>query len=931
MARVSLDHVTKVYPNGYQAIHGLDLEVGDGEFMVLVGPSGCGKTTALRMVAGLEEVTGGEISIGDRVVNDVEPKDRDIAMVFQNYALYPNMTVRANIGFALRLRRMDKAERDRRVTEAAELLGLTEWIDRKPAQLSGGQRQRVAMGRAIVREPSVFLMDEPLSNLDAKLRVQMRAEVARIQRRLAVATLYVTHDQVEAMTMGDRVAVMSGGLLQQCDSPQGVYDHPANLFVAGFMGSPPMNLFQVEVGEGARSLRVGSQALELPQSVRDAVPDLAGYAGQEVVLGIRPEDLGTLTDETADGALMLTGSVELVEALGSEKLIHFTTDAQAVEVQGTKDEDAEGLSHGAIRRTGEGVARIDARSAVREGARVRFGLNAEQLRFFDPRTTEAIGPTRLARSVSGNGRRPASAVAPAGASASATAGESAFEQEGDRVDAGRPAVILGAATLAGFANAVAVPDYDRDTVTASIVHFGVGGFHRAHQAMYLDRLLAAGGERRWGICGVGVMDADREMASTLHAQDQLYTLVQKHSDGTYEGRVIGSIVDYLYAPDDPEAVIARLADPATEIVSLTITEGGYAISDVTGRFDPEAPGVARDLVPGAVPRTVFGLVSAGLARRRDSGAGPFTVISCDNLPGNGALAREAFVSFARRLDPGLADWIESKVRFPNSMVDRITPVTTDADRREVAARFGIEDRWPVVCEPFTQWVLEDSFCSARPRLEDVGVQVVADVGPYELMKLRLLNASHQGLCYFARLCDYTYVHEAAQDPLFRSFLRRYMDEEATPTLEPVPGIDLGDYKDELIKRFSNPEIRDTVARLCAESSDRIPKWLLPVVRIELDRGGPVRLSAAIVASWARYADGIDEHGAPIEIVDHRRDEVTALAARAQAEPLTFIANRELFGDLADAPEFARAYLETLRSLRERGARQTLEELVSVAR
>jgi mannitol 2-dehydrogenase len=929
MARVSLEQVTKVYPNGYQAIHGLDLDVGDGEFMVLVGPSGCGKTTALRMVAGLEEVTDGQISIGDRVVNDVEPKDRDIAMVFQNYALYPNMTVRANIGFALRLRRMDKSERDKRVTEAAELLGLTEWIDRKPAQLSGGQRQRVAMGRAIVREPSVFLMDEPLSNLDAKLRVQMRAEVARIQRRLAVATLYVTHDQVEAMTMGDRVAVMSGGLLQQCDSPQAVYDYPANLFVAGFMGSPPMNLFQVGVGEGARSLRVGSQTLELPQSVRDAVPDLAGYAGQEVVLGVRPEDLATLPDETADGGLMLTGSVELVEALGSEQLVHFTTDAQAIEVQGTKD-DAEGLSHGAIRRTGEGVARIEARSAVaREGARVRFGLEAERLRFFDPRTTEAIGLTRPARTISGNGHRPASAVE--SASPSASAGEPDPEQEGDRVGAGRPAMRLGAGALAGVAGAVAVPGYDRDAVTASIVHFGVGGFHRAHQAMYLDRLLAAGGERRWGICGVGVMEVDREMASALHAQDELYTLVQKHSDGTYEGRVIGSIVDYLYAPDDPEAVIARLADPATEIVSLTITEGGYAISDVTGHFDPEAPGVAEDLVPGAVPRTVFGLVSAGLARRRDAGTGPFTVVSCDNLPGNGALAQEAFVSFARRSDPGLAEWIESEVRFPNSMVDRITPATTDADRREVAARFGIDDRWPVVCEPFTQWVLEDSFCSARPSLEEVGVQVVADVGPYELMKLRLLNASHQGLCYFARLCDYAYVHEAAQDPLFRSFLRRYMDEEATPTLEPVPGIDLGDYKDELIERFSNPEIRDTVARLCAESSDRIPKWLLPVVRIELDRGGPVRLSAAIVASWARYAEGVDEHGAPIEIVDRRRDEVTALAARAATEPLAFIANRELFGDLADAPEFARAYLDTLRSLRERGARQTLEELVAVVR
>jgi multiple sugar transport system ATP-binding protein len=389
MARVALEQIEKVYPNGFKAIHGLDLEVADGEFMVLVGPSGCGKTTALRMVAGLEEVTSGEITIGDRVVNDVEPKDREIAMVFQNYALYPNMTVRENIGFALRLRHMDKTEREKRVTEAAELLGLTDWIDRKPAQLSGGQRQRVAMGRAIVREPSVFLMDEPLSNLDAKLRVQMRAEVARIQRRLAVATLYVTHDQVEAMTMGDKVAVLSAGLLQQCDSPRAIYDRPRNLFVAGFMGSPPMNLFEATVGEGARSLRVGSQTIELSEPVRAATPELARYAGRSVVVGVRPEDLSTLDSESS--GLSLSGSVELVEALGSEQLVHFTTDAEAVEVKGTKDEDAEGLSQGGIRRAGAGVARIDVRTLVREGDQVHFSLDGERLRFFDPESTEAIG------------------------------------------------------------------------------------------------------------------------------------------------------------------------------------------------------------------------------------------------------------------------------------------------------------------------------------------------------------------------------------------------------------------------------------------------------------------------------------------------------------------------------------------------------------
>jgi mannitol 2-dehydrogenase len=483
--------------------------------------------------------------------------------------------------------------------------------------------------------------------------------------------------------------------------------------------------------------------------------------------------------------------------------------------------------------------------------------------------------------------------------------------------------------LSDLPSTVERPRYDRSAVTASVVHFGVGGFHRAHQAMYLDEVLA-GGDLRWGICGVGVLESDRAMRDALQAQDHLYTLVRKHSDGTYEARVIGSIVDYLYAPDDPDAVIARLADPATEIVSLTITEGGYAISDVTGRFDPHAPEVAGDLRPGATPRSVFGLVAAGLARRREAGGPPFTILSCDNLPGNGALAREAFVSFARLLDPVLGDWIDAEVRFPNSMVDRITPVTTDDDRAALRGRFGVEDRWPVVCEPFTQWVVEDSFCGERPPLERVGVQLVGDVEPYELMKLRLLNASHQAIAYFGRLCDYVLVHEAAQDPLFQRFLRAYMDREATPTLAPVSGVDLDAYKAELIERFCNPEIRDTVARLCAESSDRIPKWLMPVARIQLQRGGPVTLSAAIVASWARYARGIDEHGAPIEIADRRREEVVALAARSDTDPLAFIANRDLFGDAVDDSRFADAYLATLTSLRERGARRTLQALVADA-
>jgi mannitol 2-dehydrogenase len=486
---------------------------------------------------------------------------------------------------------------------------------------------------------------------------------------------------------------------------------------------------------------------------------------------------------------------------------------------------------------------------------------------------------------------------------------------------------LNARTLKYWSDRLALPAYDRNLVTPGVVHFGVGGFHRSHQAMYHDRLMNEGTALDWGICGVGVMAADQLMKQVLDAQDGLYTLVLKHSDGTYEPRVIGSIVEYLFAPADPEAVIEKMAEESTRIVSLTITEGGYNISDVTGEFDATNPDVIHDLEPDAVPRTTFGLITEALRRRRKHGLAPFTVMSCDNLQGNGYLTKRVFTAFARLRDPELGDWVEREVYFPNSMVDRITPVTTDADRTEVRERFGIEDRWPVVCEPYTQWVLEDAFRAGRPPYEQVGVQVVDQVEPYELMKLRLLNGSHQAMCYFAYLSGYRLVHQAAQDPLFRAFLLGYMNDEATPTLAPVPGVDLDGYKHTLIERFSNPQVRDTIARLCAESSDRIPKWLLPVVRQQLATGGEIRRSAAVVASWARYAEGVDEAGEPIEVVDRLRDSLEQLARRQRNDPDAFIANRDVFGDLANDKRFVTAYRSALSSLHQRGARATLESLI----
>ena len=334
MATVSLEGVNKVYDNGFQAIHDLSLDINDGEFLVLVGPSGCGKSTALRMIAGLEEITSGEMRIGERVVNEVEPKDRDIAMVFQNYALYPHMTVFDNIGFALKLAKVPKEEIEARVRRAADILELTTYLDRKPGQLSGGQRQRVAMGRAIVRQPAAFLMDEPLSNLDAKLRVQMRAEIASLQRNLGVTTFYVTHDQVEAMTMGDRVAVIKDGVLQQVDTPQNLYDRPENVFVAAFIGSPSMNLYESRIGvSGDRiTATVGSQTVTLSDAVSSKRPALRGYDGRQVILGIRPEDFEDVEfapETPADQRL--NAPVRLIEALGAEIMVHFSLDATTVD------------------------------------------------------------------------------------------------------------------------------------------------------------------------------------------------------------------------------------------------------------------------------------------------------------------------------------------------------------------------------------------------------------------------------------------------------------------------------------------------------------------------------------------------------------------------------------------------------------------------
>jgi multiple sugar transport system ATP-binding protein len=399
VAEVTFDGVSKIYPDGTRAVNDINLEIQDGEFMVLVGPSGCGKTTALRMVAGLEDISEGQLRIGERVVNELAPRDRDIAMVFQSYALYPHLTVYDNIAFSLRLRKTPKEETDKRVKDAARILGLEQFLDKKPRSLSGGQRQRVAMGRAIVRQPQAFLMDEPLSNLDAKLRVQMRAEISGIQRDLKVTTLYVTHDQVEAMTMGDRVAVIRKGELQQVATPQELYDQPVNIFVGGFIGSPAMNLVEATLAKsnGGLAVKTGDQTIVLSDETLQQHPALRSYEGRQIVLGIRPEDLedAAVDKDASAGQARMRGRVELREALGSEILVHFTIEAppavtedvrelaRDVGDESTVDAKAE-ASHTTM------VGRFSPRTEVRVGDVLEIAVDTRSLHFFDPENGMAI-------------------------------------------------------------------------------------------------------------------------------------------------------------------------------------------------------------------------------------------------------------------------------------------------------------------------------------------------------------------------------------------------------------------------------------------------------------------------------------------------------------------------------------------------------------
>lgn len=485
------------------------------------------------------------------------------------------------------------------------------------------------------------------------------------------------------------------------------------------------------------------------------------------------------------------------------------------------------------------------------------------------------------------------------------------------------AVPLSDRTLAELPPDVSIPTYDRGALQPGIVHIGVGGFHRAHQAVYLDE-LARRGSTDWGVIGVGLHS--RAIGEVLAGQDGLWTVVERGADGD-RATVVGCLTRYLYAPDDPEAVLTALTDERTRVVSLTITATGYRVDAHTGEFDADDPHVAGDLEDPGTPETVFGYLVEALQRRRQSGTPPFSVLSCDNMPANGPAARTAVASFARLRDDDLADWIERHVAFPSSMVDRITPSTSPEDRDAIAASTGVDDRWPVVTEPFRQWIVEDSFCHGRPPLEEVGVRFVDDVAPYETVKTRLLNAGHSAIAYLGYLAGHRTTDEVMADPVFRTFLTRLMAEEIAPALPEVPGVDLAEYQATLLDRLANPRMADQLARLSRRGSEKIPNYILPSVRAAMADGRPHQLLCLAVAGWLRFLRGADYAGDQVPIQGPRPDLVPiAQAAGADAAPLLSV--QSIFDHIGQDPGFAECVQRALTALERQGPREVIEQFLA---
>lgn len=485
---------------------------------------------------------------------------------------------------------------------------------------------------------------------------------------------------------------------------------------------------------------------------------------------------------------------------------------------------------------------------------------------------------------------------------------------------------LSLATLHALGPKVAVPSYQRSSLSPGILHIGIGNFHRAHQAVYLDRLFNRGRNLDWAIIGSGVHPNDHLMYQALKAQDLLTTVVEQEATVS-TARVTGVMTGFV-PPADRKALVEKLADPAIRIVSLTVTEGGYFIDPATGTFNPDDPKIRRDASTPQDPETAFGLIALGLARRRAAGLKPYTVMSCDNIPHNGVVTRNAVAGLATLSDPGLGRWITDNTVFPNAMVDRITPATTDRERQALARDFGVEDRWPVYCEEFIQWVLEDNFCNGRPAFDEAGVTFVPDVTPYEFMKIRILNGGHAVIAYLGSLLDVHFVHDAMAHPLIGAFLEKIEREEIIPTVPPVPNTDLGDYYRLIHRRFSNPKIGDTIPRLYFDGSNRQPKFIVPVVRDQLKAGRSVRGLALESALWCRHCAGTTDTGKPVAPSDPSWERMQATALKAKSDPGVWLDMADIYGDTGKALAFRQAFFESLNSLWSHGVVSTVKSYLA---
>ncbi len=488
-------------------------------------------------------------------------------------------------------------------------------------------------------------------------------------------------------------------------------------------------------------------------------------------------------------------------------------------------------------------------------------------------------------------------------------------------------VKLNSKNLPLLAGKVRIPSYERTDLKTGIVHIGTGNFYRGHEAYYTDEILSQK-NHDWGICGLGILETDARMYHVLKSQDGLYTLMVREFNGDLTARIIGSLVENMLGPADPVAAIEKMADPGVRIISLTITEGGYSFDANTGNFIMSTPDIQWDLHHADSPKTVFGYLTQALKRRRDRKLPGITLLSCDNIQHNGDISRKMLMAFLEEAEPGLIGWTADQVTFPNCMVDRITPAASQEDIEMLRTRYQIEDAWPVVCEPFIQWVIEDNFSSGRPPWESAGVQFVSDVGPYEKMKIRLLNAGHSLLGLLGSLMGYEYIQEAVMDPLLRELLGKFMDEEVTPLLGDIKGIDLKIYKENLIQRFTNPNLKDPLSRICSDSSAKIPKFLLPTIGEQLEIGGPIVVGALILAAWCHYSERAGNPGYIYEVKDDMHDLLRQKAIdAASGDPLAFIKTSDIFGDLADAARFVETYLPVIKALHESGIEHVIRDIL----